>query len=342
MRKIIICLLVVSLSVPIFAVFGNAQKNIKKEEIITNATIVKMVKAKLGDTIILSKIKSGKTDFDLSTDAIVKLKESRVSDKVIEAMMHTESDSPPQTPAVTKTTPPKVESVSPPQTQKAAPQIYTDIKTDKDNYNHGEKIKVDFFNATGDQRDWICIVPIGSPANEAGDYKNIPEGLKQGSLIFESPSPGRYEVRAYYNYSSKGYVVSARYGFSVGGGGSSATERSVSSGSSETSSSSEGRIIVPGGLKSGKLNNLWKAAKNKCFELGYVVSNEDRDTGNIFCTKQFEGTPRTMQINFDDKGFLVKTGSPFGGGFFERFDRFPALHKSEMENALKQAAGVKD
>ncbi len=34
-------------------------------------------------------------------------------------------------------------------------------------------------------------------------------------MIFDAPPPGKYEVRAYYNYSRKGYVVTARYSFSV-------------------------------------------------------------------------------------------------------------------------------
>ena len=58
-------------------------------------------------------------------------------------------------------------------------------------------------------------MPVGSPDNEAGDYKYMPKGLGQGSLLFDLPSPGKYEVRAYYNYSRNGYVVSARYAFSV-------------------------------------------------------------------------------------------------------------------------------
>lgn len=354
MRKILTCLLIVSLSVSIFTVSGNAQKNIKKEEIITNATIVKMVKAKLGDTIILSKIKSGKTDFDLSTDAIVKLKELRVSDKVIEAMMGAESDSPPQTPAVTVATPSKVESVSPPQTQEVTvatpprvenvlpPQTQkatSQIKTDKDNYNYGETIKVSFFDAPGDKRDWICIVPVGSPDNEAGDYKNMPQGVNQGIITFDSPASGKYEVRAYYNYSTNGYVVSSRYGFSVGG---SITSGSASSSRSQESSPSQERIIVPGGLKNGKLNNLWKVAKNKCFEMNFVVSNEDKETGNLFCTMQTDGAPRTIKINFNEKGFSIETRGPFGNSFLTRFDKYPALHKSEMEKTLKQAAGIKD
>jgi hypothetical protein len=89
------------------------------------------------------------------------------------------------------------------------------VDTDKDIYNYGEMIKVNFSNSPGNERDWICIVPAGSPDTEAGDYKYMPKGLSQGSLIFDPPSPGKYEARAYYNYSRNGYVVSGRYAFSV-------------------------------------------------------------------------------------------------------------------------------
>jgi TolB-like protein len=89
------------------------------------------------------------------------------------------------------------------------------VNTDKDIYPSGEKIKVHFSDAPGNGGDWICIVPVGSPDTDAGDYQYMPKGLSQGVLTFDSPSPGKYEVRAYYNYSRNGYVVSARYGFSV-------------------------------------------------------------------------------------------------------------------------------
>lgn len=89
------------------------------------------------------------------------------------------------------------------------------INTDKDIYNAGETIRVNFFNAPGSQRDWVCIVAAGSPDNEAGDYQYMPNRLSQGVLTFDTPQPGKYEVRAYYNYSRNGYVVSARHSFSV-------------------------------------------------------------------------------------------------------------------------------
>ena len=89
------------------------------------------------------------------------------------------------------------------------------ISTDKDTYNYGESINVKFSNAPGDERDWVCLVPAGSPDTEGGQYKYLPRGLSQGVLVFDSPSPGKYEARAYYNYARKGYVVSGRHAFSV-------------------------------------------------------------------------------------------------------------------------------
>lgn len=97
-----------------------------------------------------------------------------------------------------------------------APQV----KTDKDVYSEGEKVQVSFFSAPGYSRDWICIVAAGSPDNDAGDYQYMPHGESQGILTFDAPAPGKYEVRAYYNYSRNGYVVSARHSFSVAAKGS--------------------------------------------------------------------------------------------------------------------------
>ena len=64
------------------------------------------------------------------------------------------------------------------------------VNTDKDSYKPGEAIKVNFFNAPGNDRDWICIVPAGAPDTEGGDYKYMPKGLSQGVLTFDSPALG--------------------------------------------------------------------------------------------------------------------------------------------------------
>lgn len=100
-----------------------------------------------------------------------------------------------------------------------APQV----KTDKNVYSEGEKIQVNFFSAPGSSRDWICIVADGSPDTDAGDYQYMPHGENQGVLTFVASAPGKYEVRAYYNYSRNGYVVSARHGFSVAAKGAPVT-----------------------------------------------------------------------------------------------------------------------
>jgi hypothetical protein len=91
------------------------------------------------------------------------------------------------------------------------------ISTDKSTYLLGEKIKVSFSGSPGEKKDWICISPTSLPDNHAGDYDYIPQGTTQGVMTFNAPSPGKYEARAYYNYSRNGYVVSARCGFSVVG-----------------------------------------------------------------------------------------------------------------------------
>lgn len=103
-----------------------------------------------------------------------------------------------------------------------------------------------------------------------------------------------------------------------------------------------GRVLVPGGTKKELLDKLWKTAKSKCFEIGYIVANDDRETGNILCTKNVEKGNYTILVNFNSEGFSVTTkGVLAGAGFFEMLDPMPKQRKREMEDALKQAAGIK-
>jgi len=89
------------------------------------------------------------------------------------------------------------------------------VTTDKDVYRFGETIKVSFSGATGLERDWICVVPANAPDDEGGDYQHLPKDASQGTLTFTAGEPGKYQVRAYYHYDAKGYVVAARSAFSV-------------------------------------------------------------------------------------------------------------------------------
>ena len=62
-----------------------------QQEVVTNQTVVDMVSAKLPTDVIITKIQTSKTNFDLSTDALVKLNESSVPSDVIKAMMQKSS-----------------------------------------------------------------------------------------------------------------------------------------------------------------------------------------------------------------------------------------------------------
>ncbi|MBI3637147.1 MAG: hypothetical protein HY216_13205 [Candidatus Rokubacteria bacterium] len=57
------------------------------QEVLTNDSIVGMVKAGLPESVIISKIGASGRKFDTSTDGLIKLKAAKVPDKVIEAMI---------------------------------------------------------------------------------------------------------------------------------------------------------------------------------------------------------------------------------------------------------------
>ena len=57
------------------------------QEVLTNESVVGMVKAGLPESVIIQKIRSASRKFDTSTDGLIKLKRAGVPDKVIEAMV---------------------------------------------------------------------------------------------------------------------------------------------------------------------------------------------------------------------------------------------------------------
>jgi hypothetical protein len=60
-------------------------------EVMTNDEVITLAKAGLSPSIIIGKIRSGKSDFDLSTDALIKLKQTGVSDDIVAAMLEAKS-----------------------------------------------------------------------------------------------------------------------------------------------------------------------------------------------------------------------------------------------------------
>jgi hypothetical protein len=57
------------------------------QEVLTNQSVINMVKAGLSEGVIIAKIRASERKFDTSTDALLKLKTEKVPDKVIEAML---------------------------------------------------------------------------------------------------------------------------------------------------------------------------------------------------------------------------------------------------------------
>ena len=64
-----------------------ALKDSAHPEVVTNQTVIDMVNAKLPPDVVVTKIQTSKTEFDLSTTALVKLNESAVPADVVKAMM---------------------------------------------------------------------------------------------------------------------------------------------------------------------------------------------------------------------------------------------------------------
>jgi hypothetical protein len=60
---------------------------VSAQEVLTNETVVGMVKAGLPESVIVQKIRSSSRKFDTSTNALIRLKQAGVPDKVIEAMV---------------------------------------------------------------------------------------------------------------------------------------------------------------------------------------------------------------------------------------------------------------
>ncbi len=62
----------------------NAQN---KQEVLNNQTIIKLVKSKVGDELIINKINNSVCDFNIGTDALINLKDNNVPERVINIMV---------------------------------------------------------------------------------------------------------------------------------------------------------------------------------------------------------------------------------------------------------------
>ena len=93
-RAVLVLLLVAAVSLSLPGATSLAQ------EVLTNDSVIQMVKAGLPEAVVIAKIKGTASKFDLKTDSLVGLKKAGVSDKVLEAMVSAGS-----APAAAATTP---------------------------------------------------------------------------------------------------------------------------------------------------------------------------------------------------------------------------------------------
>jgi hypothetical protein len=87
MRVVLVLVLVAALGLSLPGATSLAQ------EVLTNESVIQMVKAGLPEAVVIAKIKGTATKFDLKTDSLVGLKKAGVSDKVLEAMVAAGSSS---------------------------------------------------------------------------------------------------------------------------------------------------------------------------------------------------------------------------------------------------------
>jgi hypothetical protein len=84
-RTIFVTLLVFSL------LFATGTSAFAQEEIMTNDEVISLTKAGLASSIIVGKIRTSKSNFDMSTDALIKLKQAGVPDETVGAMLEAKS-----------------------------------------------------------------------------------------------------------------------------------------------------------------------------------------------------------------------------------------------------------
>ena len=96
-RSFFLTLFMIAAAVCFGALPVSAQETMNNDEVIT------LTKAGLNPTLIVGKIRTSKTNFDLSTDSLIKLKQAGVSDDVVAAMLEAKNGKP-ASPAGTNST----------------------------------------------------------------------------------------------------------------------------------------------------------------------------------------------------------------------------------------------
>jgi len=73
------------------AIFTGSAATINAQETMTNEEVISLSRAGLNPTLIVGKIRTSKTDFNLSTDSLIALKKAGVTDEIVGAMLEAKS-----------------------------------------------------------------------------------------------------------------------------------------------------------------------------------------------------------------------------------------------------------
>lgn len=82
---------VIVLAIALIIATGSMNAVTAQDEVMTNDEVISLTKAGLAGSVIIGKIRTSKSNFDMSTDALIKLKQSGVSDDVVGAMLEAKS-----------------------------------------------------------------------------------------------------------------------------------------------------------------------------------------------------------------------------------------------------------
>ena len=74
-----------------FFLVANTATTFAQDETMTNGEVISLIKAGLNPTLVINKIRTSKTNFDLSTDALIQLKKEGISDEIVTAMLEAKS-----------------------------------------------------------------------------------------------------------------------------------------------------------------------------------------------------------------------------------------------------------
>ncbi len=82
-------------------------------------------------------------------------------------------------------------------------------------FQAGDAVNVKFFGFPGNSQDWMNVVPVGAPNDEWGEWQYAGGKASGAFNIGGDLEPGKYELRAYYDYPAGGYAIQDRLQFTV-------------------------------------------------------------------------------------------------------------------------------